>query len=112
MGKHDRRNSAKMKRKKSQAKKKSRDKRKRTTPKAGAATAKKTSRKASASPPAAATCPVAETSEVPATEEGWCCRFSPRAPLTIVRGVMMREGRGQIRRSPVGSFESRAPLAR
>jgi hypothetical protein len=44
MGKHDRRNSAKMKRKKSQAKKKARDKRKRPVPKAGGATAKKTTR--------------------------------------------------------------------
>ena len=52
MGKHDRRNSAKMKRKKSQAKKKARDKRKRQAPKAGAATAKKTSRKASSAPAA------------------------------------------------------------
>ena len=42
MGKHDRRNSAKMKRKKSQVKKKARDKRKRVPRKAGAAPVKRT----------------------------------------------------------------------
>jgi hypothetical protein len=47
MGKHDRRNSLKMKRKKSQVKKKARDKRKREVRKAGAAPAKK-GRKAAA----------------------------------------------------------------
>jgi hypothetical protein len=52
MGKHDRRNSAKMKRKKSQAKKKTRDKRKRPVPKVGAPAAKKTTRKASSAPAA------------------------------------------------------------
>lgn len=54
MGKHDRRNSEKMKRKKSQVKKKARDKRQRAPKKPGlAATAKKTARKT----PAAAASP-------------------------------------------------------
>ena len=53
MGKHDRRNSAKMKRKKSQAKMKARVKRKKQAHKAGAPPAKKTTKRAPASAPPA-----------------------------------------------------------